>query len=261
MKFLADRRRHPMALVVLLLVGLLLTGGAYALFTQTSSAKAETASSSDIEEGQKLFVANCATCHGLSGEGSKAGPGLIGVGAAAVDFQVGTGRMPLQANGPQARAKEPQFNDEQTAQLAAYVASLGPGPAIPEEENLDASKGDPAAGGSLFRTNCAMCHNVVGAGGALTRGKYAPNLEDVSNKHIYEAMQTGPQNMPIFNDANLTPDDKRDVIAYVNEVTETPSPGGFKLGSLGPVAEGLFIWFFGLSAVIGLTVWLSSRSK
>ncbi|WP_220085874.1 c-type cytochrome, partial [Burkholderia multivorans] len=99
-----------MALVVLLLVGLLLTGGAYALFTQTSSANASTtASASDIEEGKKLFAANCATCHGLNAEGTKAGPGLIGVGAAAVDFQVGTGRMPLQANGPQARVKEPQF--------------------------------------------------------------------------------------------------------------------------------------------------------
>ncbi|HJA60411.1 MULTISPECIES: cytochrome c [unclassified Brevibacterium] len=261
MKLLADRRRHPMALVALLLVALLLTGGAYALFTQTSSAKADTASASDIEEGKKLFAANCATCHGMNAEGSKAGPGLIGVGAAAVDFQVGTGRMPLQANGPQARVKEPQFDEEQTSQLAAYVASLGPGPAVPDEEYLDASKGDPAAGGGLFRTNCAMCHNVVGSGGALTRGKYAPNLSEVSEKHLYEAMQTGPQNMPIFNDANLTPDDKRDVIAYVKEVSDNPSPGGFKLGSLGPVAEGLFIWFFGLAAVIGMTVWLSSRSK
>lgn len=251
-----------MALVVLLLVGLLLTGGAYALFTQTSSANASTAASaSDIGEGKKLFAANCATCHGLNAEGSKAGPGLIGVGAAAVDFQVGTGRMPLQANGPQARVKEPQFNDEQTAQLAAYVGSLGPGPAIPEAQYLDPKKGDPAAGGGLFRANCAMCHNVVGAGGALTRGKYAPNLSEVSPKHLYEAMQTGPQNMPIFNDANLTPDDKRDIISYIREVSENPSPGGFKLGSLGPVAEGLFIWFFGLTAVIGLTVWLSSRAK
>ncbi|WP_375294963.1 c-type cytochrome [Brevibacterium sp.] len=250
-----------MALVVLLLVGLLLTGGAYALFTQTSSAKATTASASDIEGGKKLFAANCATCHGLNAEGTRNGPSLVGVGAAAVDFQVGTGRMPLQANGPQAPQKEPQFNDEQTAQLAAYVASLGPGPAIPEDQYLDASKGDPAAGGGLFRTNCAMCHNVVGAGGALTRGKFAPNLSEVSDKHLYEAMQTGPQNMPIFNDANLTPEDKRDVIAYVNEVTDNPSPGGFKLGSLGPVAEGLFVWFFGLGAVIAITVWLSSRAK
>ncbi|MFB9775142.1 c-type cytochrome [Brevibacterium otitidis] len=261
MKLLAERRRHPMALVVLLLVGLLLTGGAYAAFTGSSTANAEEYSASDIEEGNKLFITNCATCHGMNGEGTENGPGLIGVGAAAVDFQVGTGRMPLQMMGPQAQVKQPQFSEEQTRQMAAYVASLGPGPAVPEDEYLDPANGDAAAGGGLFRTNCAMCHNVVGAGGALTRGKYAPSLSGVSEKHLYEAMQTGPQNMPIFNDANLSPEQKRDVIAYIKEVTEETPPGGFSLGSLGPVSEGLFIWFFGLAGVIGITMWLSSRSK
>ncbi|MCQ9366693.1 cytochrome c [Brevibacterium sp. 50QC2O2] len=261
MKFLSQRRRHPMALLVLLLMGLMLTGGAYALFTTSSTAKAEEYSASDIDGGKKLFVSNCATCHGAGAQGTPNGPSLIGVGASAVDFQVGTGRMPLQASGPQAPVKKAQFSDDQIKQLSAYVASLGPGPSIPDSEYLDASKGDAAAGGGLFRTNCAMCHNVVGAGGALTRGKYAPNLQQVSEKHLYEAMQTGPQNMPIFNDANLTPEQKRDVISYVRTVSETPSPGGFKLGALGPVAEGLFVWFFGLAAVIGITVWLTARSK
>lgn len=261
MKLLAQRRRHPLALVVLLLVGLLVTGGAYALFTNNSTASAQVASAQDIDAGEKLFISNCRTCHGNAGEGTPNGPSLIGVGASSVDFQVGTGRMPLQMNGPQAPVKKPQFNQEQIDQMAAYVASLGPGPSLPEAEYLDPSLGDPAAGGGLFRTNCAMCHNVVGAGGALTRGKYAPNLSQVSEKHLYEAMQTGPQNMPIFNDANLTPEQKRDVIAYVRSVSEPPSPGGFKLGSIGPVAEGLFIWFFGLAAVIGITVWLTARAK
>lgn len=249
-----------MALVVLLLVGLLFTGGAYALFTGGSDANADEYSADQIDDGQKLFVTNCATCHGMNGEGTENGPSLIGVGASAVDFQVGTGRMPLQMHGPQAPVKAPQFNQDEIDNMAAYVASLGPGPAIPDAEYLDASKGDAAAGGGLFRTNCAMCHNVVGAGGALTRGKYAPNLSEVSERHLYEAMQTGPQNMPIFNDANLTPEDKRDIIAYIEDIKK-PSPGGFKLGALGPVAEGLFIWFFGLSAVIGITVWLTARSK
>lgn len=261
MKNLAQHRRHPLALVVLLLLGLLVTGGAYALFTSNSTASAQQLSAQDIAAGRKLFIANCQTCHGANAEGSPNGPSLIGVGASSVDFQVGTGRMPLQMSGPQGQVKKPQFSQEQIDQMAAYIASLGPGPALPDPEFLDASKGDPAVGGGLFRTNCAMCHNVVGAGGALTRGKYAPNLSAVSEEHLYEAMQTGPQNMPVFNDANLTPEQKRDIIAYVRNVSETPSPGGFKLGSLGPVAEGLFIWFFGLAAVIGITVWLTARAK
>ncbi|MCZ4142642.1 cystathionine beta-lyase, partial [Escherichia coli] len=127
----------------------------------------------DVEEGQKLFVANCATCHGMNAEGSDSGPSLIGVGAASVDFQVGTGRMPMQMQGPQAQVKPVQFDDEQISQLAAYVASLGAGPAIPDEEYLDTTQGDAAHGGTVFRVNCAMCHNAAAAGGALTRGKFA----------------------------------------------------------------------------------------
>jgi ubiquinol-cytochrome c reductase cytochrome c subunit len=161
------------------------------------------------KKGEKLFSANCASCHGMGGSGSQAAPSLVGVGAASVDFQVGSGRMPMQMDGPQAQVKPVQFNDEQVRQMAAYVASLGAGPAIPSEEILDASEGDAANGGELFRVNCAMCHNAAAAGGALTRGKFAPSLEGSSEKHIYEAMVTGPQNMPVFNDANVSPEDKQ----------------------------------------------------
>src|SRR5690606_33732629 len=100
--------------------------------------------------GKKLFQANCATCHGPNAEGTTEAPSLVGVGAAAVDFQVSTGRMPMQMSGPQAAAKPPQMDEEQTAALAAYVASLGPGPAIPTDEQVDAAEGDAAEGMALF---------------------------------------------------------------------------------------------------------------
>ena len=243
-------------------MGLLITGGLYAVATTVNEAKASTTtySTSDVEEGGKLFAANCATCHGMGASGSKDGPSLVGVGAAAVDFQVGTGRMPMQMNGPQALKKPAQFNDEQTHQLAAYVASLGAGPALPEENLLD-EKGDAAAGGELFRTNCAMCHNAAAAGGALTRGKFAPALADVSGKHIYEAMVTGPQNMPVFSDSNITPEGKRDIITFLKQIETSGSPGGADLGSLGPVAEGLFVWIAGLGVIIAFTIWLTSRTS
>src|SRR3954454_4968208 len=205
-------------------MGLLITGGLYAVATSMNEAKASTTTASDVEQGGKLFAANCATCHGMGASGSQSGPSLVGVGAAAVDFQVGTGRMPMQMNGPQAYAKPVQFNEEQTKQLAAYVASLGPGPAIPEAGVLD-EKGDAAKGGELFRTNCAMCHNAAAAGGALTRGKFAPALADVSGQHIYEAMVTGPQNMPVFSDANVSPGGKRDIITYLKQIESNGSPG------------------------------------
>jgi ubiquinol-cytochrome c reductase cytochrome c subunit len=261
-KALSQKRRHPLAAIALLLMGLLLTGGLYAVATTVNEAKASTAdfSASDTEEGGKLFAANCATCHGMGAGGTKDGPSLVGVGAAAVDFQVGTGRMPMQMNGPQAYKKPAQFNDEQTRQLSAYVASLGPGPSIPEAGLLD-EKGDSAKGRELFRTNCAMCHNAAAAGGALTRGKFAPALAGVSGKHIYEAMVTGPQNMPVFSDANISPEGKRDVITFLKQIEANGSPGGADLGAIGPVSEGLFVWIAGLGVIIAFTIWLTSRTS
>ena len=153
------------------------------------------------------------------------------------------------------------MDDEQTRQLAAYVASLGPGPSVPEDEYLDTAQGDATKGGEIFRINCAMCHNAAAAGGALTRGKYAPSLQGVDEKHIYEAMETGPQNMPVFSDSNIKPEDKRDIIAYLKTIENQGSPGGLTLGSLGPVSEGLFIWTAGLALIIGFMVWLTSRSS
>jgi ubiquinol-cytochrome c reductase cytochrome c subunit len=258
-KALAARRHHRAAPVVLLLLALLVTGGVYAVLAP-SSATAETASTADIETGNKLFQANCATCHGPNAEGTSEAPSLVGVGAAAVDFQVSTGRMPMQQNGPQAAAKPPQMDEQQIAALAAYVASLGAGPAIPTDEQVDPALGDPSNGLEVFRTNCAMCHNAIGAGGALSEGKYAPSLRDTEPRNIYQAMLTGPQSMPVFNDANITPEDKRDIIAYLEDQREG-SAGGFALGGLGPVAEGLWAWIIGIGLLIAGSVWIGAKSS
>jgi ubiquinol-cytochrome c reductase cytochrome c subunit len=218
------------------------------------------ASAAQIEEGKKLFLSNCASCHGVNGVGTMNAPTLIGVGAASAAFQVETGRMPGQASGPQLAVKPVQFTQEQIDAIAAYVGSLGVGPEVPTEAMV-AANGDATRGGELFRINCAMCHNAVGAGGALTEGKFAPALLGVENKHIYEAMVTGPQNMPVFNDANLTPEDKKDIITYLKFVESNPSAGGYELAGLGPVAEGLFLWIVGLGVIIALTIWLGAKSN
>jgi ubiquinol-cytochrome c reductase cytochrome c subunit len=253
-------RRSTLASIALIAIGLLSTGGAYAAFSASSAtANVDLSSPAVITEGQKLFAANCATCHGQQAQGTANGPSLIGVGSAAVDFQVGTGRMPMQMSGPQALSKPVQFTDTQVQALAAYVASLGPGPSIPSASQLQ--NGNVANGGELFRINCAMCHNVSGAGGALTEGKFAPKLTGVTAAHVYEAMLTGPQNMPVFNDLNLTPSDKKDIIAYLNYIEKNPSAGGIELGNLGPVSEGLFLWVFGLGAIVALTVWITAKSN
>ncbi|MEY4648476.1 MAG: hypothetical protein RL009_892, partial [Actinomycetota bacterium] len=199
-----NARRSPFAAILVIAAGLLIAGGGYAGATAAvAHSTSGEYTQAQVDEGKKLFLANCASCHGKNAEGTNYGPSLIGVGAASVDFQVGTGRMPGQASGPQMMKKPVQFKQDQIDALAAYVASLAPGPSVPDEKYLS-TNGDTTRGGELFRINCAMCHNAVGAGGALTEGKFAPNLKGVEAKHIYEAMVTGPQNMPVFNDANLT---------------------------------------------------------
>ena len=255
------QRRNPMAAIIVVALGLIITGGGYAAATAAvETAAPTTATDAQLTEGHKLFLANCASCHGKNAEGTAAAPSLIGVGAASVEFQVDSGRMPGQASGPQLMKKTPQFTGEQIDAMAAWVGSLAPGPAIPTEAQI-APNGNATRGGELFRINCAMCHNAVGAGGALTQGKFAPSLVGVPADHIYEAMLTGPQNMPVFNDANLTPSDKKDIITYLNYVQENPSAGGYELANLGPVAEGLFIWILGLGVIVVITIWLGAKSN
>jgi len=260
-KALTARRHHRFAPVVLLTLALALTGAVYAAFTPTQATAAAAPTETDIEMGQALFRANCATCHGTGAAGREGvAPSLVGVGAAAVDFQVSTGRMPMMANGVQAPAKPPVFTEEQVQQLAGYVASLGAGPAIPSADAVDAAKGDAGNGMALFRTNCAMCHGAVGQGGSLSGGKYAPNLLGVDGTTVYEAMITGPQSMPVFNDATVTPEEKRDIIAYL-AAQEQGSPGGAALGSIGPVVEGLWAWVIGIGLLIVAAVWIGAKSS
>ena len=254
-------RRNPLAPLLVLFVALAATGGLYALLSPGHQAEAASAQSLAIEEGRKLYVSGCSACHGPNAEGTAIAPTLIGVGGAAVDFQVSTGRMPATLQGVQAPQKKPVYTQAEINQLAAYIASLAPGPAVPDPSAYDTSGADPAEGGELFRTNCSACHNFVGAGGALTAGKYAPKLTGVDPKHMYEAMLTGPQSMPIFNDQTITPDQKRDIIAYLEHINTQGDPGGANLGRIGPVAEGLFGWILGIGALVGVAVWLGARAS
>ncbi len=260
------RRRHRYAAPVLVLLTVALIGILYALVGTATNAQAvgekETAANSEqIQAGQQLFAEGCSSCHGLGAQGGPEAPTLIGVGAAAVDFQVSTGRMPLATPQAQAPVKPVIYSDEEIAQLAAFVASLSPGPAIPTDEEIDYQDADLAIGGELFRTNCSQCHNFSGAGGALSNGAYAPDLRDATPRQIYEAMITGPENMPVFSSETLTPDNKRAIIKYIQQMDEQPSYGGWALGSLGPVTEGLFIWIIGIGGLIAAAVWIGARVR
>lgn len=273
MRFLSRRRRHPLAGMVVLLLGLVLVGTAYSAFRPAVASESGKSDEQLINQGRQLYVVSCSSCHGMNGEGiltsregTNYGPPLVGVGAAAVDFQVGTGRMPLNAPSTQGEARAPVFTDSEIEALAAYVASLGPGPAIPAREAYDPDAipederaEEVARGGEIFRTNCTACHNFSGSGGALPYGRHAPGLLDVEPRHLYEAMLTGPQQMPVFSDGALPPKDKRAVIAYVRHLDEQPTYGGSDLGSLGPVSEGLWAWTLGIGLLVVVAVWIGNN--
>lgn len=263
MKFLAARRRSPLVASALLIGALAVVGGGYAALGSVQPAEATMAvgSETQVEKGKQLYLESCSSCHGLQAQGTSVGPTLIGVGAAGVDFQVSTGRMPLAAPGAQAPAKENVYSEEDIAAMAAYIASLAPGPAIPTAEQLDYADADAAFGGQLFRINCAQCHQAAGQGGALTQGKYAPNLMQSSPQVIYEAMLTGPQNMPVFADSQLPTGDKQAIIAYIRGLQDAPSQGGLNLGRFGPVTEGVFLAVGIFAALIAAAVWIGIKSR
>jgi ubiquinol-cytochrome c reductase cytochrome c subunit len=268
---LSRYRRKPLAGAVVLLLALLLTGGLYAVFSPSSSATAAQDQQSQVKAGRALFLVSCAFCHGQSGQGvtttdgQVVGPSLAGVGAAAVDFQVGTGRMPMVQPGAQVQKHRPTFTQTEIDELAAYVATFAPGPAIPDESQYStAGMSDKekeqaiVTGGQIFLTNCTACHNFTGQGGAMPQGGFAPTLLHTDPKYIYEAMLTGPQSMDTFSNGNISPQEKKDVIAYIENMRTQPKYGGFSLGNLGPVAEGLVAWIVGIGAMVAFAIWIAA---
>jgi ubiquinol-cytochrome c reductase cytochrome c subunit len=262
--------RRRVAAVAALGVGLIAVGGLYALFApepQTAQAQPDQAL---VARGAELYNQTCITCHGSNLQGvTNRGPALIGVGDAAVYFQVSSGRMPMARQEAQAERKKPiaDFNPD-TPQgqanleaLGAYVQANGGGPQTPQATGAALVGSDPARGGQLFRLNCSSCHNFTGVGGALSSGKYAPPLAPANEEQIYTAMLTGPQNMPRFSDQQLTPEEKKDIIAYVKSVSEGGNNvGGYAAGGIGPTSEGIIIFIVGMAGLIGFAMWLGAKS-
>ena len=259
----SSRRHHKGARLLLVACALLITGGLYAVVSPATSVAAPTPEET-VARGQELFAVSCASCHGLNGEGlaEEGVPSLVGVGAAAVDFQMRTGRMPMANLLVQAPPKQNTFTPEEIASIALYVATLGDGPAIPDESQYDPTGLDAKAiaiGGDLFRTNCSACHNFQGSGGALPNGKVAPPLIEANPIDIHEAMRTGPGEMPVFAEGAIPDKDVRAMIAYLDQVHAQPS-AGLTLGGLGPVSEGFWAWVAGIGGLVLFAMWITKKA-
>ncbi len=195
--------------------------------------------------GQELYERRCASCHAEEGTGLEGlGPSLIGVGAAAADYQLRTGRMPLQNPQAQAVRKPPVFSEGEIRALVSYVATLGQGPPIP---SVDVQAGDVSSGQSLFITNCAACHGAGGNGGAVGNNAAAPSLYASEPVTMAEAMVTGPGQMPVFG---FSEQERNDIISFVSYLQTSEAPGGIDIGGTGPVPEGFVSWFFGLTGLV-----------
>ena len=237
-----------------------LTGAGVLGSALTPDAQVATAQRDDqalIQEGKDIYDVACITCHGANLQGVQdRGPSLIGVGEGSVYFQVHSGRMPMMSNDAQAERKTPRYTEQQTLALSAYVAANGGGPELVYNE--DGSIAMEELRGSNY--NGQIQAEDIARGGALSSGKYAPGLDPANEQEIYQAMLTGPQNMPKFSDRQLSADEKEDIIAYIKAAKETPNPGGWSIGGLGPVAEGVAMWVIGITALIGAALWIGSRS-
>jgi ubiquinol-cytochrome c reductase cytochrome c subunit len=250
--------RRRLAGIGVLGIALAAMGGAFAVFASSSGAADNSASASDVAAGKQIFNVSCITCHGANLEGvTGRGPSLIGVGSASVDFQVSTGRMPAAGQGPENNRKTAKFTQAQIDQIAAYVQSIGGGPVLPAGNLADGNVSD---GGELFRLNCASCHGTTGGGAPLSAGADAPGLHVANADQIYAAMLSGPENMPVFNDNQLTPEQKKDIVSYVKLLQDSKDPGGNGIDRIGPVSEGIVLWVIGIGVLVIAILWIGAKA-
>jgi len=214
--------------------------------------------SAQVARGRQLYVEGCSSCHGMDAKGvDSQGPSLIGAGAAAADFYLRTGRMPLAQPGHEPERTDPAYPDDQIRALDAYIGSLG-GPAIPA---VDPSAGSISRGAELFGSSCAGCHSITGEGGVLVGG-FAPELHDVTPTEVAEAVRVGPYLMPSFDRNQISDQDLDSIARYVDEAVQQPDDrGGWGIGHLGPVPEGLVAWAVAVIALLLVARLIGERSE
>jgi ubiquinol-cytochrome c reductase cytochrome c subunit len=209
-----------------------------------------------VASGHSLFESACASCHGAGAAGIPGrAPSLHGVGALAADFYLETGRMPLPAPRAQPLRSTPAFPQRQIRALDAYVASFG-GPAIPRVQPSD---GSLAQGQQLFALDCAGCHSIQGSGGIVT-GAVVPALTLATPSEIAEAVRIGPYVMPRFGAGELSGREIDSIARYVQSTQHPDNRGGWGIGRIGPIPEGMVAWLLAGAALLLIARLLGERT-
>jgi len=201
--------------------------------------------------GRDLFVQGCSSCHGFDARGVPGvGPDLHGAGEEAADFYLRTGRMPLDvATGEQPLREKPAYSERDIRAIVAYVGSLG-GPRVPR---VEPDRGNLSEGQRAFTTYCAGCHQIMGEGGVVP-GAAPPDLEQATPTQVAEAVRVGPYVMPAFDSREIDRRTLDSIALYVRDVVQKPpNRGGWGIGNIGPVPEGMIAWLLA-GAVLVLVV-------
>jgi len=208
-------------------------------------------------DGRQLYLEGCASCHGLDARGIEGrGPDLHGAGAAAADFYLSTGRMPLAEPTDQPLRSDPEYSRGEIDQLVAYISSLG-GPPVPD---VHPQQGNVRLGLELFSENCAGCHHMTGAGGIVTN-VVAPSIWDATPTQVAEAVRVGPYVMPHFGPRQIDDAELNSLVRYV-ELTKSPDDrGGWALGHVGPVPEGMVAWLLAGAALVLVARVIGNRAR
>jgi ubiquinol-cytochrome c reductase cytochrome c subunit len=215
------------------------------------------AAAGDARHGRDLFVQSCSSCHGLDAKGvHNAGPSLVGAGAAAADFYLSTGRMPLDTTGDEPVRSRPSFKRSQIDDLVAYIGSLG----RPKLPSSDPRKGNLSEGFHAFTEHCAGCHQIVARGGVVTGG-FSPPLLTATPRQIAEAVRIGPYLMPAFDARQIDQHTLDSIARYVEWTRHPDDRGGWGLFQIGPVPEGMVTWFVGAVALLLVARAIGKRAK
>jgi ubiquinol-cytochrome c reductase cytochrome c subunit len=209
-----------------------------------------------VNQGRQLFLEGCASCHGQNAEGTDRAPDLHGVGAQSADFYLRTGRMPLAVPGEQPLSSPPEYEEEEIQALIAYIGSLG-GPDIP---TVDPAAGDLSEGEGLFTLFCAGCHGKLAKGGVVT-GSIAPSLDEATQVQMAEAIRIGPYVMPRFDEKLIDQRKLDSIVAYVEQTKNPDNAGGWDLGGIGPIPEGMVAFFIGLLALLLVSRLIGERGE
>jgi ubiquinol-cytochrome c reductase cytochrome c subunit len=235
--------RSSRPLLALLVVALALPGAAGAARDET------------------LYEEHCASCHGLEGRGvPQAGPSLLDSGEAALDFYLSTGRMPMTVEpGEQPERKEPLLDRAEIDAVIEHVTSLPGATDEPRIPDVDPDAGSVQRGMETFTTYCAGCHQVVGQGGVVVQAT-APPLDRATSEQVAEAVRVGPYVMPGFDEETIDDQALDDLAAYVRYARAPEDPGGWPIGHIGPIPEGMVAWLIGAAALVGVARLLGERA-